>query len=380
MSSRHAAAGRKPISSVSSREAHFLKKAFPNMFGWLIRRKAQTQVTPPAPTSERQAPKVEANPKAASTLKTETRSFSLERVRLQNAMGFKVSHDDLPDSFPLHYFTKRPLPNGSIALFPGTWAAETLEINLPIRTTEQADAQEAGAQVENESALIDLRKVDKIPAELDLFLPLFAKSEIQPLMIDMIPETSFGASLANILTQGSWNALRLEATARSGGCCQVCGDKPQSIECHELWEYHTPKRRDAVSDTRGVQTLVALLSLCKACHRMFHPGRADAHGQSDEVWERIAWANRWTGEQTAAYSRIVQKIWQRRSAITWDLDLRLVRNWELVVRKAKVNMLDDGRLQDLISDRITGLLGVNWRFSKESEFQKSLPLPDWLTV
>ena len=145
------------------------------MFGWLIRRKAQTQVTPPAPTSERQAPKVEANPKAASTLKTETRSFSLERVRLQNAMGFKVSHDDLPDSFPLHYFTKRPLPNGSIALFPGTWGAETLEINLPIRTTEQADAQEAGAQVENESALIDLRKVDKIPAELDLFLPLFAK-------------------------------------------------------------------------------------------------------------------------------------------------------------------------------------------------------------
>lgn len=107
------------------------------------------------------------------------------------------------------------------------------------------------------------------------------------------------------------------------------------IECHELWEYLTPKRRDAASDTRGVQTLVALLSLCKACHRMFHPGRAEAHSQSDEVWERIAWANRWTGEQAAAYSRVVHKIWQRRSAISWDLDLRLVRNWELVVRRRR---------------------------------------------
>ncbi|MGX1501215.1 hypothetical protein ACSSV1_006284 [Labrenzia sp. MBR-25] len=263
------------------------------MFDWLIRRKRRTQVAPPAPTTDRQAPPVEASQKEfPPPQQPETRSFALERGRLPKAMGFKISHDDLPDSFPHQYFTARPLPNGSIALFPGTWAAETLEVNLPIRTAEQADAQEAGAQVENESALIDLRTVDKIPTELDHFLPHFAKSEIQPLMIDMIPETSFGASLANILTQGSWNALRLETAARSGGCCQICGDKPQSIECHELWEYHTPKRRDAISDTRGVQTLVALLSLCKACHRMFHPGRAEAHGQSDEVWERIAWANR----------------------------------------------------------------------------------------
>jgi len=140
------------------------------------------------------------------------------------------------------------------------------------------------------------------------------------------------------------------------------------------------RRKAQAQVTRGVQTLVALLSLCKACHRMFHPGRAEAHGQSDDVWERIAWANRWTGEQAAAYSRAVQKIWQQRSAISWDLDLRLVRNWELIVQKSKVALLDDGRLQDLKSDCITGLLGVNWRFSKESEFQKALPLPDWLTA
>src|SRR3546814_17266667 len=70
---------------------------------------------------------------------------------------------------------------------------------------------------------------------LDPFLPQFARRSIVPNVVDLIPETSWCSSLANMLSTRSWKLLRDVVIARVGGC-EDCGSRANT-ECHELWSY-----------------------------------------------------------------------------------------------------------------------------------------------
>jgi hypothetical protein len=132
---------------------------------------------------------------------------------------------------------------------------------------------------------------------------------------DLIPASSWGASLANLLTNRAWNEIRKPILAASGQRCRICSGAGD--ECHELWAYSSPP----LSDTLGVQRLMGIVALCHRWHEIFHWGLANKRGRGDEVRRRLAEHNGWTSQQLAEYRSEQGAVWKARSQHYWALDL-----------------------------------------------------------
>src|SRR3546814_2341614 len=74
----------------------------------------------------------------------------------------------------------------------------------------------------------------------DLFLPRFARRGLVPEIVDLIPETSWCASLANILAPASWKLLRDAATIYAGGRSEERRVGKECVStCRSRWSpYH----------------------------------------------------------------------------------------------------------------------------------------------
>ena len=84
------------------------------------------------------------------------------------------------------------------------------------------------------------------------------------LEIELIPEKSWGKSLAQLLPKKDWDVLRRKIYRRYNWTCQVCSAYSVRVHCHEVWSY---------IDQRRTQRLVALTCLCEDCHNIKHWGR-----------------------------------------------------------------------------------------------------------
>src|SRR3546814_4640780 len=96
-------------------------------------------------------------------------------------------------------------------------------INL-IRTDagSYAGIRAGGAKGSREKGWYIERDGSVLLEPLDPFLPQFARRSIVPNVVDLIPETSWCSSLANMLSTRSWKLLRDVVIARVGGC-EDCG-------------------------------------------------------------------------------------------------------------------------------------------------------------
>lgn len=157
---------------------------------------------------------------------------------------------------------------------------------------------------------------------LERFLPRFARKGLIPDIIDLIPETSWCASLANILAPSSWKLLRDAATIYAGGC-EECGARDR-LECHEAWHY---------DDDKGVQRLMRLRTLCGPCHETCHLGFASVRGRYAAALERLVALNRLHAEEVAAYEQLIFEKFEERSQREWELDLGFLRGHGLRLKK-----------------------------------------------
>lgn len=145
---------------------------------------------------------------------------------------------------------------------------------------------------------------------LERVLPRYARRSIVPEIVDLIPASSWHASLANLLTRSSWDMLRKE-TAHAAGGCEECGVKT-GIECHESWSY---------DERTGVQTLKRLRALCSPCHETCHLGFARMRGRFDVAFGRLCRINRIAPDERVAYLKEIEGRFLRRSKRAWALDL-----------------------------------------------------------
>jgi hypothetical protein len=143
-----------------------------------------------------------------------------------------------------------------------------------------------------------------------------------PIRPDLIPFSSHGSSLNNLLTKSSWDAIRLPVFEAADGRCRICAQR-SPLECHELWAYSLPPAHSA-KGTVGVQRLMALAALCKQCHAIFHMGYARMSGTFGEVKARLIAVNRWSEAEFAAYDAEQVRLGMLRSEFNWALDLSLV--------------------------------------------------------
>ena len=141
---------------------------------------------------------------------------------------------------------------------------------------------------------------------------------------DLIPRTSWGSSLSNLLTWDSWNALRKPLIARNNNVCELCGSMARSLDVHEVWSYHYPERgvafRSSTGLKVGVQCLEGLMTLCSDCHKCFHLGRAHIENKFDLVMKRLMGLNNWDKAQADKYYQMVSKRWDKSNQYAWFLD------------------------------------------------------------
>lgn len=140
---------------------------------------------------------------------------------------------------------------------------------------------------------------------------------------DLIPATSWGSSLANLLTKPSWDSIRIPMIRWAAGC-QICFEKPtRPLECHEVWAYSMPPP-EAPQGTVGIQRLMALAVLCTDCHSMFHLGRARLNGTARLVKKHLIEVNSWSEYDYKVYTDQQERLGLARSNWHWALDVSLV--------------------------------------------------------
>lgn len=206
------------------------------------------------------------------------------------------------------------------------------------------------------------------------------------LLGDLIPMTSFGASLANLLTKTSWDRLRHPLIEANNNVCEVCGQRFPSLDVHEIWDYEFPPedewaQRETVT-VFGRQILVGLVAICKACHECFHPGLANVNGRLQDVLERIARINNWTVDEARHYDLTVARRGRLSSEINWLLDIGRIKHPEggLQIRSPWRSAEEDPRFVVAPSrvngapDSVTALLGTRWRFAHETSWRPALTL------
>ena len=168
-----------------------------------------------------------------------------------------------------------------------------------------------------------------IGLDIDLLkpiLPRFAHRAIVPELPDLIPQTSWNASLANMLVESSWKKLTTFVLGGWGGCAE-CGTSVH-LECHELWTYHA----SAGPLDNPLQRLERLRCLCRDCHLGQHLGLAEVQGRFDRAASRLATINRITDDEFEEYfSKIIVR-WQTRSQFRWDLDLSRIASYCLYLK------------------------------------------------
>lgn len=198
-------------------------------------------------------------------------------------------------------------------------------------------------------------------AVLNDVLPFAARQTIVPVLGDLIPATSWGSTLANLLTEQSWDGLRQRAFFKTGFRCDTCGTA-QNLECHELWEYHEPLPEYVAKQACGVQRLVRLMALCADCHETHHLGLAKIRGRGERASDRIRAYNRWTTAELKHYRGLLDERYIRRCACCWVLDVSSVAPAPLVVRN-KWQLQDNGFLSATTETgpSETMILGSAWR-------------------
>jgi hypothetical protein len=172
---------------------------------------------------------------------------------------------------------------------------------------------------------------------------------LTPHVVDLIPSSSWCASLANMLTASSWKLIRDVCTLRAGSCAE-CGAMATPLECHEIWTY---------DEESGIQTLVELRAVCGPCHETHHLGLASIRGVYDRTMLRLAALNRLMPHEIADYEAEVFSRFERRSLIAWTLDLSMMASNPMSLKKAFV-MAEDGSIegtgrQSGVRTRIVGL-------------------------
>lgn len=221
----------------------------------------------------------------------------------------------------------------------------------------------------------------------------------QSVLGDLIPVTSFGSSLANLLTRASWDKLRHPLIEANHNICQCCGQWRKSLDVHEIWGYDFPPEEDiakgeanAQSDDDvitvciGLQRLEGLMGLCKDCHACFHVGRANVHGNLDGeggVGDRIRALNNWDDDTLQRYLNAVFERGRQASRLYWVLDFSGISHPDgglTVDNKWRLSPHGGGMLvteNPHIGESNTAILGAPWRFAGEKDWRPSQSISDF---
>jgi hypothetical protein len=141
---------------------------------------------------------------------------------------------------------------------------------------------------------------------------------IAPLLIELVPRTSWNSNLRSILSVSKWDEIRRAAYVKAQYRCEICngvGSK-HPVECHEIWQY---------DDDKHIQKLIGVQALCPLCHQAKHIGFAEVQGRLKQTSEHIMKVNQWSKSQFKEHHREASKVWHKRSQHSWVVDISWIK-------------------------------------------------------
>jgi len=141
------------------------------------------------------------------------------------------------------------------------------------------------------------------------------------LTIELVPATTWGANLRQVLPKSQWDILRKRCYRRARYKCEICSGKgpKHPVECHEIWHY---------DDRHKIQRLDGLIALCPSCHEVKHIGRAHIVGRGPQAKQHLQKINDWSTTQASQYIEHAFTEWEKRSNHQWQLDLSWLEQQE----------------------------------------------------
>lgn len=157
-------------------------------------------------------------------------------------------------------------------------------------------------------------------APLPDLLPGEDRAYGQGLFVDLIPQTSWFENVRRAVDTRDWDRLRLMVYRRAGHRCEACGaasgrDRGVRLDAHERFTYDIPS---------GIQRLVRLVCLCHWCHTATHMGMAGVRGVRDEAIAHLMTVTGMSPGQTEEHIDEAFARWERRSRVSWQVDLSLI--------------------------------------------------------
>jgi len=142
------------------------------------------------------------------------------------------------------------------------------------------------------------------------------------LVVELVPKTCHYSNVRTTLTQKEWDKIRFESYEKANYVCEICSQTgleqgyKHKLECHEIWKYN---------DTKKIQKLVGLISLCPLCHQVKHIGRANAMGKQADVFKQLETVNGWDHKQVVEHVAEAFELYKERSKYQWTLDISLLK-------------------------------------------------------
>ncbi len=136
------------------------------------------------------------------------------------------------------------------------------------------------------------------------------------LTAELVPETVWYKSLAQLLPKNVWKGIREEVINENGRKCQICGETEGIMNLHEIWNY---------DDVSHVQKLDGFILLCAMCHHVKHIGLAGIlakQGKLDynKLVKHFCSVNGCSVNEFKKHVDDAFVIWRERSKYQWKQD------------------------------------------------------------
>ncbi|MQY20202.1 UvrD-helicase domain-containing protein [Nocardia macrotermitis] len=147
------------------------------------------------------------------------------------------------------------------------------------------------------------------------------------LFVDLVPSSCWFTNVRYCVDKQDWERLRRMVISRAGRRCEVCGATKDPatrrwLEAHERWDY---------DNARAIQRLRRIILLCTDCHQTTHFGYAQITGNESHAFNHLMRVTGLSATEAQRHIADAFRLWERRSARDWTLDLSILSSADLTV-------------------------------------------------
>ncbi len=153
----------------------------------------------------------------------------------------------------------------------------------------------------------------------------------QGLFVDLIPQSCWMSNVRSSITDSDWQRVRKVVVGRAGNHCEICGVSPNNharlfMEVHERWHYYQ-------EGSQHIQKLKRLICLCSKCHMVTHIGFANVRGKAEEVIAHLMKVKSIPRNVAMQEINEAYALWNERNRVKWSLDISLITDAGISVRR-----------------------------------------------